>query len=57
MRLGVKAEKFNNIQSMLEKLIAGHSNATDQQQTTTLVTNLFNSGVLKSGWVMSFHIY
>jgi glucuronate isomerase len=50
MRLGIK-------QSMLEKLIAGHSNATDQQQTTTLVTSLFNSGVLKSGWVMSFHIY
>ena len=42
--------KFNNMQSMLEKLIAGLFKATDQQQqTVTLATNLFNSGVLKIG--------
>lgn len=56
MRFGAKEEKFNNMQSMLGKLIGGLSNATDQQQTTALATNLFNSGVLKigTGNVISF---
>ncbi len=54
MRFGAKEEKFNNMQSTLEKLIPGLSNATDQKQTTTLATNLFNSGVLKIGHVCRF---
>ncbi len=57
MRFGAKEEKFNNMQSMLEKLIPGLSNATDQKQTTTLATNLLNPGILKIGTCMSFRSY
>ena len=57
MRFGAKEEKFNNMQSMLEKLIPGLSNATAQKPTTTLVTNLLNSGILKIGTCMSFRSY
>ena len=57
MRFGAKEEKFNNMQSMLEKLIPGLSNATAQKPTTTLATNLLNPGILKIGTCMSFRSY
>ena len=44
-----KEGTFNNMQSMLEKLITGLSNAINQQQTITLATNQFNSGLFKIG--------
>jgi integrase/recombinase XerD len=40
-------ERFNNMESMLEKLIAGLSETTDQQQFQTMTKSLFSSGLLK----------
>jgi hypothetical protein len=48
-KLSVMEERFNNMQAMLEKLIAGLSKTTDQQQTDVLAANLFNSGFLRVG--------
>ena len=41
------SDKFNTMQSMLEKVIAGLGKATDQQQVNTMAASLFSSGVLK----------
>jgi hypothetical protein len=40
-------KQLNNTQHMLEKLIAGLSKTTDQQQVNTMAESLFSSGVLK----------
>jgi uncharacterized protein (DUF3084 family) len=40
-------QQFNNMQSMLESLIRGLSNATDQQQFNTMTQSLLSSAVLK----------
>ena len=44
---------------MLEKLIAGLYNAINQEQTITLATNQFNSGLFKIGTrnVIPFRFY
>jgi predicted amidophosphoribosyltransferase len=39
--------QFNTMQSMLEKLIAGLSKTSDQQQFNTMTQSLLSSGVLK----------
>ena len=49
MKFRAIEERFNKMQSMLEKLIAGLSETTDQEQTEVLARNLFNSGLLKIG--------
>ena len=41
------SDKFNTMQSMLEKVIAGLGKATDQQQVNTMAASLLSSGVLK----------
>jgi hypothetical protein len=46
-KMTVMEKKFNNMQGMLEKLIAGLSNTTDQNQLNTMAKSLANSGVLK----------
>jgi methionyl-tRNA synthetase len=40
-------KRFSNMESMLEKLLAGLSKATDQQQFNIMTQTLFSSGVLK----------
>ena len=40
-------ERFNNMQSMLEKLITGLREVTDQQQVNIITESLFSSGALK----------
>jgi integrase/recombinase XerD len=40
-------ERVNRMQSILEKLIAGLSKTTDQQQANTIAQSLFSSGMLK----------
>ena len=40
-------ERFNSMQSMFEKLIAGLSKTTDQQQLNNVTQSLFSSGILK----------
>ncbi|HZD81702.1 MAG TPA: hypothetical protein VE076_02390 [Nitrososphaeraceae archaeon] len=40
-------KQFNNMQSMLEKLIAGLSKTSDQQEFNTMTQSLLSSGVLK----------
>jgi hypothetical protein len=40
-------ERLNDMQSMLERLIAGFSKTTDQQQANTIAQSLFSSGMLK----------
>jgi integrase/recombinase XerD len=40
-------KRFSSMESMLEKLIAGLSKATDQQQFNIMTQTLFSSGVLK----------
>jgi integrase/recombinase XerD len=40
--------QFNTMQSMLEKLIAGLSKTSDQQQFNTMTQSLLSSGVLKA---------
>ena len=46
-KLTVMEKQFNNMQSMLEKLIAGLSKTSDQQQFNTMTQSLLSSGVLK----------
>jgi integrase len=46
-KLTVMDEKFNNMQGMLEKLVAGLVNATDQQKVNAVAESLFSSGALK----------
>jgi hypothetical protein len=46
-KMTVMEKKFNNMQGMLEKLIAGLFNTTDQNQLNTMAKSLVNSGVLK----------
>ena len=41
-------ERFNIMQSMLEKLIVGLNKITDQQQLNTLAESMFASGIFKS---------
>jgi hypothetical protein len=40
-------QQFNNMQSMLEKLVEGLSKTKDQQQVNTVAASLFSSGLLK----------
>jgi hypothetical protein len=40
--------RFNNMQSMLEKLIAGLSTNTDQNKLDSVAQSLFSCGVLKT---------
>jgi integrase/recombinase XerD len=47
MKFRAMEERFNNMQSILEKLIAGLSKTTDQQQANTIAQSLFSSGMLK----------
>jgi hypothetical protein len=47
-KLSMMEERFNNIQSMFEKLIADLSNTTDQQHINIVAESLFSSGILKS---------
>jgi hypothetical protein len=47
-KLSIMEERFNNMQSMLEKLISGLSKSTDQQQLNTVAESLFSSGVIKA---------
>ena len=47
MKFRVIEERFNNIQSMLERLITGLSTTTDQQRFNTMTQSLLSSGVLK----------
>ena len=46
-KLSVMEVRFNNMQSMLEKLIAGLSKTRDQQQVNTMTESLLSSGILK----------
>jgi integrase len=46
-KLTVMEKQFNNMQSMLEKLIAGLSKTSDQQQFNAMTQSLLSSGVLK----------
>ena len=41
-------ERFNNMQLMIEKLIAVSTQVQDQQQFNVLAQSLFTSGMLKS---------
>jgi hypothetical protein len=47
MKFQAMEERLNNMQSMVDKLISGLANATDQQQANTLAQSLFSSGALK----------
>ena len=47
-KLTVMEEKFNNMQSMLEKLVSSLSNASNQQKLNTVAESLFVSGILKA---------
>ena len=47
-KLSMMEERFNNIQSMFEKLIADLSKTTDQQHINIVAESLFSSGILKS---------
>ncbi|HZA70374.1 MAG TPA: zinc ribbon domain-containing protein [Nitrososphaeraceae archaeon] len=40
-------EKFNAMQSMMERLLVGLSKETDQQQLNTIAQSMFSSGILK----------
>ena len=40
-------KRFSSMECMLEKLIAGLSKATDQQQFNIMAQTLFSSGILK----------
>lgn len=40
-------ERFDVIQSMMEKLIVGLFTTTDQQQLNTIAKTIFSSGILK----------
>jgi len=40
-------QQYDNLQSLLERLIMGLSKTTDQQQANTIAQSLFSSGILK----------
>ena len=40
-------ERFDEMQTMMEKLIAGLAKITDQEPLTTVSKSLFSSGILK----------
>ena len=40
--------RFDEMQSMVEKLVAGLGNITDQYQLDTVAQSLFSSGLLKT---------
>ena len=46
-KLSVMEERFNNMQSMLEKLILGLTTSRNQEQLNAIAESLFSSGVLK----------
>jgi len=46
-KLDLMEEKFNNMQSMFEKLIAGLSQTRDQRQINSVAASLFSSGIVK----------
>jgi hypothetical protein len=46
-KLEMMEEKFNAMQSMMEKLLVGLSKETDQQQLNTIAQSMFSSGILK----------
>ena len=48
-------EQFNNIQSMLEKLITGITQVQNPQQFSVMAQSLFTSGVLKMEGKSSHH--
>ena len=48
MKFRALEERFNDMQSMLEKLISGLSKTTDQQQLNSIAESLFSSGVVKA---------
>jgi hypothetical protein len=52
-KLEMMEEKFNTMQSMMEKLLVGLSKETDQQQLNTIAQSLYSSGILKSLQVKS----
>ena len=47
-KLEMMEEKFNAMQSMMEKLLVELSKETDQQQLNTIAQSMFSSGILKS---------
>ena len=47
MKFRAMEERFNNMQSMIEKLISHLTNTTDQQQANSIAQSLFTSGILK----------
>ena len=48
MKFRAMEERFNNMQSMLEKLITGLSRTENQQQFNLMAETLVTSGVLKA---------
>jgi hypothetical protein len=46
-KLTVIEERFNNMQGILEKLVAGLAKSTDQQQLNSMARSLFSSGAKK----------
>ena len=50
-KITVMEERFNNMQSMLEKLITGLSRTENQQQFNLMAETLVTSGVLKAATV------
>ena len=47
MKFRAIEERFNNMQTMLEKLIAGLSKTTDQHQLNSIAHSLYSSGALE----------
>lgn len=45
-KLSIMEDKFNNMQSMLEKLVSGLTATVDQQQFNNMAKSLFSSGAL-----------
>jgi hypothetical protein len=43
-KLTVIEERFNNMQGIIEKLVAGLAKSTDQQQLNSWARSLFSSG-------------
>jgi hypothetical protein len=52
-KLEMMEEKFNAMQSMMEKLLVRLSKETDQQQHNTIAQSMYTSGILKSFEVKS----
>jgi hypothetical protein len=46
-KLTVIEERFNNMQGILEKLVAGLAKSTDQQQLNSWARSLFSPGAKK----------